>query len=61
VGARKNLFNELHFLSSIPKLFVVEVGVVIEMPYVIDTCVCSSTYVVLNSKTFLLHIKVLRQ
>jgi hypothetical protein len=61
VGARKNLFNELHFLSSIPKLFVVEVGVVIEMQYAIDTCVCSSTYVVLNSRTFLLHIRRLGQ
>ncbi len=59
MGAQKNLFNELHFLSSIPKLFVVEVGVVIEMSYAINTCACSSIYVVLNSKTFPLCIRVL--
>jgi hypothetical protein len=39
VGASKNLINELHFISSTSKLFAAEVGVVIEMLYVIDTCV----------------------
>jgi hypothetical protein len=39
MGMWKNLFNKLHFLSEIPKLFVVEVVVVIEMLYLINSCV----------------------